>query len=130
MTAEEWRMKMSEFAETVHTVAQEDLASVMKSGSLPVLATPRMIAWMEEAACLCVEAPEGLTSVGIEMNASHDAPSPLEAEIVTKARLLETKGKILSFEIESWMGEKQIGKASHKRALVNEKKFLSKIYPE
>lgn len=34
-------------------VEKQNLASVMKSGSLDVLATPQMIAWMEEAACLC-----------------------------------------------------------------------------
>ena len=32
-------------------VERANLASVMKSGSLDVLATPQMIAWMEEAAC-------------------------------------------------------------------------------
>ena len=46
-------------------VEKQNLASVMKSGSLDVLATPQMIAWMEEAACLCLELEEGKTSVGI-----------------------------------------------------------------
>ncbi len=40
-------------------VEKQNLASVMKSGSLDVLATPQMIAWMEEAACLCLELEEG-----------------------------------------------------------------------
>ena len=35
-------------------VEKQHLASIMKSGSLDVLATPQMIAWMEEAACLCL----------------------------------------------------------------------------
>ena len=42
-------------------VEQQNLASVMKSGSLDVLATPQMIAWMEEAACLCLDLEEGKT---------------------------------------------------------------------
>ena len=60
-------------------VEQQNLASVMKSGSLDVLATPQMIAWMEEAACLCLDLEEGKTSVGISMNVSHDMASPLGA---------------------------------------------------
>ena len=45
-------------------VEKQHLASIMKSGSLDVLATPQMIAWMEEAACFCLELEEGKTSVG------------------------------------------------------------------
>ena len=60
-------------------VEKQHLASIMKSGSLDVLATPQMIAWMEEAACLCLELEEGKTSVGTLMNVSHDMASPLGA---------------------------------------------------
>lgn len=67
-------------------VEQQNLASVMKSGSLDVLATPQMIAWMEEAACLCLDLDQGKTSVGISMNVSHDMASPLGATITIEAK--------------------------------------------
>ena len=69
-------------------VEKQNLASVMKSGSLDVLATPQMIAWMEEAACLCLELEEGKTSVGISMNVSHDMASPLGATITIEAKMV------------------------------------------
>ena len=69
-------------------VEQQNLASVMKSGSLDVLATPQMIAWMEEAACLCLDLDQGKTSVGISMNVSHDMASPLGATITIEAKMV------------------------------------------
>ncbi|MCF0259017.1 MAG: dihydrolipoamide acyltransferase [Erysipelotrichaceae bacterium] len=109
------------------TVQKQDLAVFVRSGSLEVLATPVMIAWMEEAACRCVHAEEGITSVGIEMNARHEAASPEGAEILVTARLTEQKGKILTFETEAFMGDVRIGSAVHKRALVNAERFMARL---
>ena len=74
-------------------VEQQNLASVMKSGSLDVLATPQMIAWMEEAACLCLDLDQGKTSVGISMNVSHDMASPLGATITIEAKMVNVDGR-------------------------------------
>ena len=67
-------MELSSILNTSHTVAlcvdEEDLAMSVGSGDLPVLATPRMIALMEEAAAALI-APhldEGITSVGVRQN--------------------------------------------------------------
>ena len=59
---------------TLHkTVTEADTAAHVGSGSLPVLATPVLIAWMEAAACGCCAGlmEEGTTSVGTEMNATY-----------------------------------------------------------
>lgn len=120
---------MKEFTVLYRVVEESGLACVMKSGSLPVLATPQMIAWMEEAACADLKLEAGKTSVGIAMDCSHDAPSPKGARIRIEAQVTERAGKIITFEISAWMNETRIGKAVHKRAVVDEKKFLSRIYP-
>ncbi len=117
-------------AAIVRTVEESGLAVNMKSGSLPVLATPQMIAWMEEAACSALELEAGQTSVGILMDVTHDAPSPLGASIEIRAELTEEKGRILTFEVSAWMNETCIGKGIHKRAVVLADRFLSKIYPD
>lgn len=108
-------------------VEDSGLASAMKSGSLPVLATPQMIAWMEEASCLCLHLQENQTSVGIYMNVCHNAPSPKGADIRIEAELKSEKGRILDFEVNAWMGEICIGKGTHQRAIVDTNKFLAKI---
>lgn len=58
-------------AEIERVVEESGLASSMKSGSLEVLATPQMVAWMEEAACLCLKLDEDITSVGTKIDVSH-----------------------------------------------------------
>lgn len=109
-------------------VKKENLASVMKSGSLDVLATPQMVAWMEEAACLCLNLEEGMTSVGTMMNVSHDLASPLGAKIKIRATLTNQEKRKLCFDVEAFMNECSIGKGKHERFIVDAKKFLDKTY--
>lgn len=111
-------------------VEKQHMASVMKSGSLDVLATPQMIAWMEEAACLCLDLDSSQTSVGILMQTSHDAPSALGAKISITATMTEVKGRKISYELEAKDGQTVIGKGKHARFIVDAEKFLSKVYPK
>ena len=119
-----------ESMEIVRKVQKENLACAMKSGTLPVLATPQMIAWMEEAACLCLDLPEGQTRVGIRMNVSHDAPSALGAEIRIQARLISVEGRKIEYGVSAYDGTKCIGKGTHVRFVVDQEKFLARVYPE
>lgn len=109
-------------------VEQQNLASVMKSGSLDVLATPQMIAWMEEAACLCLDLEEGKTSVGISMNVSHDMASPLGAAITIEAKMVNVDGRKIDYEVQAFQDGKSIGKGVHSRFVVDAEKFLAKTY--
>lgn len=111
-------------------VEKQHMASVMKSGSLDVLATPQMIAWMEEAACLCLDLDPSQTSVGISMQTSHDAPSALGAKISITATMTEVKGRKISYDVEAKDGETTIGQGKHARFIVDAEKFLSKVYPK
>lgn len=113
--------------EIYRTVEESGLAVNMKSGSLRVLATPQMIAWMEEAACLLAPVQEGQTSVGIRMNVSHDAPSAPGARIRIEARLKEVNKKILTYHVFAWCGETCIGQGEHVRAIVNAERFMAKL---
>ena len=61
------------------TVTEDDTAAALGSGSLPVLATPRLLAWCEAATCAALEPtlPEGSTSVGTRISLEHLADDPL-----------------------------------------------------
>ena len=109
-------------------VEQQNLASVMKSGSLDVLATPQMIAWMEEAACLCLDLDQGKTSVGISMNVSHDMASPLGATITIEAKMVHVEGRKIDYEVQAFQDGKSIGKGVHSRFLVDAQNFIDKTY--
>ena len=71
------------------TVTPDNTAAAMGSGSLPVFATPAMVALMEEAAVNACRGAldEGETTVGTRMEVSHDAASPLGMAVRAEAEL-------------------------------------------
>lgn len=108
-------------------VKPHDLASVVKSGSLDVLATPIMIAWMEEAACACLELEPGQTSVGIAMNVTHDKASPVGAEVEVTATIVNVDRKKISYEVKASCNGQMIGQGAHDRFIVDAKRFMDKL---
>ncbi len=111
------------------TVVQNNTAQSMKSGMLPVFATPAMTALMEEAACNAVNnyLEDGMGTVGISLNITHDAPSAIGAHITAMAKLTAIDGRKLSFTVTATDGDKLIGKGTHQRFIINNAKFLSKL---
>lgn len=111
-------------------VGKQDTAAVMGSGLLDVLATPTMVAWMENTSILLTEEylKEGDTTVGICINTSHEKASAVGEKITCNATLINVEGRKLSFEIECFNENNiRIGKAYHERFIVNSQKFMSKL---
>lgn len=110
-------------------VTAADTATAAGSGDMPVLATPRMIALMENAAMLAVadELDKGLSTVGGEMNVRHLAPTPVGATVEASALLVSVEGKRLTFHVTARQGDKLIGEGTHTRFIVNRLTFLSKL---
>ncbi len=122
-------METGSVACVTHRVGEADTAAAMGSGSLPVLATPRLAAWMEEAACACVAgalAP-GDTSVGVELQLRHLAPTAVGSEVTCRAALTAVDGRRLTYHIEAREGELTVGEAEHTRVVVTADRFLQKL---
>lgn len=114
-------------AETV--VRETNTALAMGSGSLHVFATPSMIALMEQAACNAVAAclDEESTSVGTLVNITHNAATGMGKKVTATATLTAVEGRKLVFEITAADEDKQIGKGTHERFIVNKEKFMAKL---
>lgn len=115
---------------TATTAVKEiNTAKVMKSGSLPVFATPAMCALMEEAAQETIKPllAEGEGSVGIKLSVTHDAPSAIGSVIIAKATVAAVDGRRVDFEVEAFDGDLVIGKGTHSRFIINNEKFMSKL---
>lgn len=114
---------------SVIKVSDTDTAAAWGSGDMPVLATPRMVALMENAAMLAVasELGENETTVGGHIDTSHLAPSAVGDEVTATARLVKVDGKRLDFEVEARSGDKLLSKGTHKRFIVNRDRFLGKL---
>ena len=112
------------------SVEREDTALEVGSGSLLVYATPCMVALMEGAACEAIaEAiPEDKTTVGIELNISHLAATPVGMDVRAEAEVTAVEGNIITFTIAAYDEAGKIGEGTHKRAMVPVQKFLDKAY--
>lgn len=109
-------------------VTEELTASLAKSGSLPVFATPCMIAMMEQAAAeLCQEKLESeSTTVGININISHLAATAVGAAVKAVATVTAVDGRKISFDVEAFDNAGLIGKGTHERFVINCDKFMKK----
>jgi predicted thioesterase len=111
------------------TVTEADTASFMRSGDIPVLATPRVVALCEEAACAALAGmlEPGSTSVGTWIDLEHLAPSPVGAEVVAKATLALVDGRRLEFDVTVSDGGAVVAKGRHRRQVVDRARFLDRL---
>jgi predicted thioesterase len=113
-------------AEKRMIVSEKDTARSYGSGDVDVLATPVMIAMMENAAVACLEGilDEGHISVGTGIDIKHMAASPVGVEIVARATICSVDGRLLVFHVEAWDNIEKVGEGRHTRFLVEEARFL------
>lgn len=112
-----------------YDVTADLTAERMGSGDMPVLATPAMVAMMENAAMnlakpLC---KDGDTTVGCMISTTHVRPSAVGASISVTATLTAQEGRKLTFSIEAKDGDNVIGTATHERVVVTRDRFLAKL---
>ena len=112
------------------SVEREDTALEVGSGSLLVYATPCMVALMEGAACEAIAdaVSEDKTTVGIELNISHLAATPVGMDVRAEAEVTAVDGNIITFSVVAYDEAGKIGEGTHKRAIVTSQRFLDKTY--
>ena len=111
------------------TVTEEVTAIAIGSGDMPVLATPIMLALMENAAMLAVKnkLPEGCTTVGGHIESSHLKPSKIGDKVRATAEVTKIDGKKIEFKVTAYSGETLLGEGTHLRFVVDREKFLSNL---
>lgn len=99
------------------------------SGDMPVLATPMMMALMENAAMLAVKdsLEEGMTTVGGHIESSHLAPTKIGEKVMATAEVTKVDGKKIFFKISAFYGETLLGEGTHLRFIVDRQKFLARL---
>ena len=110
-------------------VAENQTAIHLGSGSLPVFATPALVAFMENTATKAITSlNEAETTVGICINVQHLKASAVGEKITCEAHITEVDGRKISFEINAKNDKGEIiGTATHQRFVVNADKFMQKI---
>ena len=111
------------------TVTDAVTAVRMGSGDMPVLATPAMMALMENAAMLAVadELPGGSTTVGGHIASSHLRPSKIGDVVRAVAEVTKVDGRKIEFKVSAYSGDVLLGEGTHLRFVVDRERFMSKI---
>jgi fluoroacetyl-CoA thioesterase len=95
----------------------------------PVLATPRLISFMERTAHLAVlpYLAEGQSTVGVHVDVRHLAATPVGMEVRFRAELVEVDRRRLRFKVEAWDEVEKIGEGEHERFIIDWQRFLDGI---
>ena len=109
-------------------VTDDDTAVAMHSGDVAVLATPRVVALAEEAACNAMvgHLTRGTTTVGMRIQLDHLSPSAIGSHVRAEATLETVEGRRLTFKVsvEDERGLIAAGKVT--RVVVEVDRFLEK----
>ncbi len=122
-------MKPGLSAEVELLVGDDDTAIAYQSGSVPVLATPRIVALCEQAAVLAIadELDPGITSVNTKVQLDHLAPTAVGHTVTAEATVEKIHGRrvIFTVSVNDNRGLVAVGRVT--RVIVDAERFLDKI---
>ena len=110
-------------------VTDGDTAVALGSGDVPVLATPRVIAWCEavtvDAVAPALE-PEQ-TTVGYQVNVDHLAPTPVGASVDVTAEITGVDGRQVTFAVAVTDRNGTAAAGTIVRVVVDRQKFIDRL---
>jgi fluoroacetyl-CoA thioesterase len=112
-------------------VTEADTAAAVGSGDLPVLGTPRLLAWCEAATCAAVaeSLDPGSTTVGTRVSLEHLAASPVGEQVEVTASIAYVDGRLVRFSVAaSHVADgKVVGTGEVTRVVVDRERFLARV---
>jgi predicted thioesterase len=117
-------------AEVELVVGEADTAIALRSGEVPVLGTPRVVALCEEATVSAVAGrlDPGEITVGHTIQLDHVAPSRVGTTVRAEATLLKVNGRRLTFSVSVTDARGLIAAGKITRVIVAEDRFMEKAH--
>lgn len=114
-------------------VTADDTAAALGSGDLPVLGTPRLLAWCEAATCAAVgrSLDDTSTSVGTRVSLEHLAASAVGDRLQIEATVAYVDGRLVRFTVAaSHLSDgKVVATGEVTRVVVDRRRFLARLSP-
>ena len=109
-------------------VSDADTAVALRSGSVAVLGTPRLVALFEEATVAALDGriPAGSTTVGMRVQIDHLQPTAVGGQVFAEAVLERIEGRRLTFTVTASDERSLVAAGKVTRVLVEIARFLSK----
>ncbi len=98
-------------------VSEQHTARHMGSGTRDVLATPALVALLEAAAEKAVAGhlPENQQTVGVYLELTHDAATPVGMQVTVSADLTSVHGRTMLFHLKAHDEVEEIASGTHTR---------------
>src|SRR5579862_2187024 len=110
-------------------VGPEHTAPFVGSGRIAVLATPVMINVIEAAALAAIEhlLPAGHQSLGIRLDVSHTAATPVGLRVTATAEVVRLEGRTVTFRVTARDEFEPVGGGTHQRVVVSVARFDERV---
>lgn len=112
-------------------VGEADTAIALGSGDVPVLATPRLIAWAEAVTVRSLDGhvADDAATVGTRVEFDHVAASSVGTEVTVDVVLAAVQGRHLRFDVHAGQDQDTtVGRGSVSRVLVDRATFLQGLH--
>jgi predicted thioesterase len=111
-----------------HVVAEADTAVALRSGSVPVLGSPKVVALCEEASVQAIDGllPTGQTTVGMRVQLDHLQPTAVGIEVHVESVLEKVEGRRLTFHVNVHDPRGLVATGRVIRVVVETERFLEK----
>jgi len=88
-----------------------------------------MIRWMEYAArdAVLPHLDEGQDTVGVRVDVSHLAPTPIGETVTYRATVTAIDGRKVTFEVEAADSRQTVGKGIHERFIIDVERFAARL---
>jgi predicted thioesterase len=113
-----------------HSVEPGDTAVAVRSGTVEVLGTPTLLAWLEEATVRAVtdELAPGSTTVGTEVSLRHLRASPVGSRVHVAAEVAAQDRSFIDFAVIATTPDGAVvAEGVVRRAIVDVERFLQRI---
>lgn len=121
--------KIGDLGEISFVVTEQHAIDFADSQMPAVLSTPWLIWFLEHAAreaMLPLLDPEEST-VGVHVDVEHLAPTPLGQRVTCTARVINTDGRLISFQFDARDQHEKIARGIHKLRVIRCDRFRKRV---
>ena len=110
-------------------VQPPDTADALGNRGVHVLATPRLVGLLEEAAIAAVQSrlPAGTGTVGTRIDVKHLAATPVGMRVRARAVVREVDGRRYVYDVEAHDEREKVAEGTHERFQINQARFLERV---
>lgn len=110
-------------------VQSQDTADALGNPGVHVLATPRLVALLEQSAIRAVEAylPAGAGTVGTRLDVKHLAATPVGMRVRARAVLRQVDGRRFVYDLEAHDEVEKVAEGTHERFQITQARFLERV---